>query len=274
MFKKITLLAIFLMCAIMPSFAYTKDIQVTKDGAGIYVFKIPLKEYEGKIKPYVAEELTTVSDVFNREDLNFKLVVNGGFFDPVTGAPVSNVIIDKKNVQSMFSNLGLVESLDKQGRVEKVLNRCEFRILKDTKNKTKYDIVNHFYIPGIDDTIEHSIQAGPMLLPEFRIEEESFIKYKNNKAINLAADVMKRRERTIIGLKNGPLCQDSLYVIIFTKDNKVSLDEARDYCKKLKLDKAMAMDGGASTSINYEDIEVFSATDGQRRVKSFLVIEN
>ena len=36
----------------------------------------------------------------------------------------------------------------------------------------------------------------------------------------------------------------------------------------------MAMDGGASTSINYEDIEISSNDANQRRVKSFLVIEN
>ena len=41
----------------------------------------------------------------------------------------------------------------------------------------------------------------------------------------------------------------------------------------MKLDKAMALDGGASTSINYKDIEIYSNTGLQRRVKSFLVVE-
>ena len=33
------------------------------------------------------------------------------------------------------------------------------------------------------------------------------------------------------------------------------------------------MDGGASTSINYGGIEIYSNAGAQRRVKSFIVIE-
>lgn len=273
MFKKIFLLFVFLFAAAIPSYAFNEDITV-ENRDGVYIFKIPLKKYKDKIKPYVADELTTVSDVFKNKDLNFKLVVNGGFFDPVNGAAVSEVTIDEKEVQSLFSNMSLVQSLDKQGRVEAVLNRTELRVLSDTKDRLSFDIVNHFFIPDINTVVKHSIQGGPMIIPDLRLEEESFIKYKNNKAISLAADVLKRRERTIIGLKKGILNNDSLYIIIFTNAHKAALNEVRDYCLKLKLDKAMAMDGGASTSINYKDIEIYSANDGQRRVKSFLVIEN
>ena len=48
-----------------------------------------------KIKPYVAQNLTTTSDIYKNNE-NFALVVNGGFFDILTGAPVSYVKIDKK----------------------------------------------------------------------------------------------------------------------------------------------------------------------------------
>ena len=44
--------------------------------------------------------------------------------------------------------------------------------------------------------------------------------------------------------------------------------------EKLGLSKAMAMDGGASTSVNYKNIEIFSSNNNERKVKSFLVIEN
>lgn len=273
MFRKIFILLSFIMAAIMPVYAVSSDITVEKDN-GIYIFKVPLKKYKNKIKPYVADELTTATEVFHNKDLNFKLVVNGGFFDPVNGAPVSEVTIDKKEVQSLFSNESLVKSLDNQGRVEAVINRTELRVLDDYKNKPWFDITNHFAIPPVNNSIRHSLQAGPMLLPNLRLEEESFIKYKGNKAVDLAADVLKRRERTIIGLKNGAFGGDYLYILIFTQAKKVSLPEARDYCKRLKLSKAMAMDGGASTSINYKDIEIYSSHDNTRRVKSFLVIEN
>ena len=41
----------------------------------------------------------------------------------------------------------------------------------------------------------------------------------------------------------------------------------------MKFDKAMALDGGASTSINYKNVEIYSSLGSQRRVKSFLVVE-
>ena len=274
MLKKITVLFLFFLLMIPCCFAEEKDIEVSRDKGGIYIFKIPLNKYKDKIKPYVSEELTTTKEVFNNKDLNFKLVVNGGFFDPNTGEPASIVKIDGKTVESIFSNTELMKSLEESGRIEEVLNRTELRIKEDTKNNLSFDIVNHFYIPKIDETVKHSIQAGPMIIPSLRLEEESFITYKDRRAVQLAADVLKRRERTIIGLKKGILGTDYLYIIIFTKDHKVALNEARDYCLKLGLNKAMAMDGGGSTSINYRDIEILSDDDSQRKIKSFLVVEN
>ena len=270
--KKILFLFCIIALSFMPSLA--KDDINVKINDGVYIFEIPLKEYQDKIKPYVAPELTTATDVFNNKDLNFKLVVNGGFFDTVTGAPVSEVKKKKKEVQSLFSNLPLIESLNKQGRVEGVINRSELRILENYKKNLSFDITEHFADAPFDMEIKHSIQAGPMLLPNLRLEEESFIKYNKNKVVDLAADVTKRRERTIIGLKEGKFNNDFMYIIIFTNAHKVSLTEARDYCKNLKLKKALAMDGGASTSINYKDIEIYSSYDNTRKVKSFLVIEN
>ena len=271
MLKKIILMFLFLFLSFAPASAFNSDIQVEKDG-GIYIFKVPLNKYKKKIKPYVTEELTTVSDVY-KNNPNFRLVVNGGYFDPKNGAPVSNVIIDSKKEEDIFDNLPLVRSLQKSDRLELALNRAELRILEDTKNNLSFDIVNHFYIPDNEHTIKHSIQAGPMILPDLRLEEESFVKYNGGRSVQLAGDVLKRRERTVIGLKKGVLGFDNLYIIIFTNQNKVTLLEAKDYLEKLKLDKALNMDGGASTSINFGDIEIFSDTGTQRRVKSFLVIE-
>lgn len=273
MFKKIFILFAFIISLIAPVYALSDDIEVNHKN-GIYVFRVPLKKYKNKIKPYVAPKLTTASDVFHNKDLNFKLVVNGGFFDPKNGAPVSEVTIDKKEVQSLFANEDLVKNLDNQGRVEQVINRSELRILETYNKKPFFDITNHFAIPNVNSSIRHSIQAGPMILPDLRMEEESFIKYDGNKTIDLAADVLKRRERTIIGLKDGFMSNGYMYIIIFTSNHKVSLPEVKEYCKKLHLDKALAMDGGASTSINYKDIEIYSSRDNTRRVKSFLVIEN
>ena len=81
--------------------------------------------------------------------------------------------------------------------------------------------------------------------------------------------ILKRRERTLIGLKGN-----NLYIVLFTKDHKVDANELKQYAKDtLKLKKAMALDGGLSTAINYKDMNIGSLGKYQRRVKSFLVIE-
>ncbi len=272
MVKKLFLMAtILLYAAFFPLFCFADDGIYTYNDNGIYIFKISLKKYKDKIKPYVAQNLTSVSEVYNNG--GYKLVVNGGYFDTATGAPISIVKVDGKTVETIFNNPDLLVSLGKNNRAEGVINRTELRILKDFRNRTRFDITPHIAPVPKGMKIVHSIQAGPMILPDLRLVEESFIKYNEGKIIPLAADVLKRRERTVIGLKNGHV-DDYLYIIIFTKKSKTALNEVRDYCKKLGLEKAMNFDGGASTSINYNDIEIHSDTDNERKVKSFLVIED
>ena len=51
-------------------------------------------------------------------------------------------------------------------------------------------------------------------------------------------------------------------------------NELRDFMvNELKVDKAMALDGGLSTAINYKNISIGSLGKYQRKVKSFLVVE-
>ncbi len=271
MIKKIFYLLCLILFFISPSFA--SDIEVIKDGVGIYIIKVPLDKYQDKIKPYVSDELITSSDLYNNKDLNFKLVINGGYFDTITGLAVSNVVINKKEVQNLYDNTSLIKSLDETKRIQKVLDRSELRILSKGK-KLVFDIAPHTDKIKEGYELIHSIQGGPMILPDLRMEEESFIAFKDNKSYSLAADVLKRRERTVVGLKEG-LFGDYFYIIIFTKYAKMALNEVRDYCIKLGLTKALNMDGGASTSLNYEGIEVYSSgVDEGRKVKSFIVIEN
>jgi len=251
------------------SFARGTDNGITMEHStpGIYIFKMDTKKMGNKIKPYVAEKLTTVSDVYKNNE-NFRLVANGGFFDILTGDAVSYVTINGNVVETPFSNMKLIQNAGKTNRLEAILNRAEFRILQDERGRLSFDIDNHFAPVQDGKTIKHSLQGGPFVYPGMNLEKESFVKKENNKIVFQSADVLKRRERTVLGLKN-----EILYLIIFTNQNKVTMNEIKDFCKKMKLDKAMALDGGASTSLNYRDVEIYSNTGLQRRVKSFLVVE-
>lgn len=262
------LIALFALTIFAPcAFAARGDIQLDHSEEGIYVIKVNTKKAGTKIKPYVSDKLITSSEVF-KNNKNYALVTNGGFFDILTGAAVSYVIIDGKTVETPFSNMGLIQNAAKCNRLEGILNRAEFRILESDRGALSFDIDYHFAPTEEGKNIKHSLQGGPMLLPYMNLEKESFVIKEGNKVKFQAADVLKRRERTVLALKDN-----MLYIIIFTNQNRVTIDEARDFCKKLGADKAMALDGGASTSLNYKDIEIFSSFTSQRRVKSFLVIE-
>lgn len=267
MIKKILLLLTGLFVITAQAYADDAVIDVVHDKAGIYVFKMDTKKMGDKIKPHVSEYLTTTSDVYKNND-NFQLVVNGGFFDPVTGAAVSYVTIDGNPVETPFTNMGLILNAGKENRLEGILNRAELRIIENKRGELVFDIANHFAPVPKGYKIKHSLQAGPLIYPEFDLEKECFIKKQNDKVIFEAADVLKKRERTIVALKDK-----FLYVIIFTNQNKVTLSDIVDYCKANKFDKAMAFDGGTSTSVNYDKIEIYSKITSQRKVKSFLVVE-
>jgi len=273
MTKKI-ILTIFIMMFIGAQSLFTSafskgvedEINVMHDTPGIYIFKLNTKKIGDKIKPYVADSLTTASDIYKKD--NFVFVINGGFFDTLTGDAVSYVKIDGNVVETPFSNMKLIQNAGKTNRLEGILNRAEFRILENSRGNLVFDIDNHFASVPEGFVIKHSIQGGPQVYPKMNLEAESFVVMENNKIKLQAADVLKRRERTVLALKN-----DILYFVIFTNQNKVNVNEIRDFCKKMKFDKAMALDGGASTSVNFKDLEIYSSIGSQRRVKSFLVVE-
>lgn len=264
--KKILLLVISILISFCPTFAKEK-FEVVNDGAGIYIFKINTKKYGNKIKPYMTKRLTTPQVVY--DDNCFDFVVNGGFFDVKNGKSVSYVTIDNELVADVENHVQLMKSLKKEGRYEKVLSRAELRILENKRHKLKFDIALHNEPIQKGYKIKHALQAGPMLLPEMDLEEEGFVVKENDVVKSQSVDILKRRERTAIGLKGK-----YLYIVLFTKDHKVDAHEMKNYMEEtLKLKKSMAFDGGLSTSVNYKDISIGSLGKYQRRVKSFLVVE-
>ena len=260
------LLFIFSIFSIIPSFAAEK-IEINNDETGIWVFKINTKKYGSKIKPYITNDLTTPKKLY--DDKCFDLVVNGGYYDVKNGKSVSYVIIDGILEGNLDNHTDLIESLKKEERLDKVKSRAEFRILENKRHKLKFDIARHTDPIKKGWTIKHSLQAGPMLYPAMDLVNEGFVVYEDDIVKSQSADILKRRERTAIALKGK-----YLYIVIFTKDHKVDAKELKDFMEKnLKVDKAMAFDGGISTAINCKNVSIGSIGKYQRKVKSFLVIE-
>ena len=262
--KKI-LLVILLMFSMLPIFAKEK-IEMSNNDFGIYVFKIDTNKYGNKIKPYMTPVLTTPKKLY--EDECFDLVVNGGFFDVKNGKTVSYVTIDNELVGDVKKYTELVEKLAKEDRLEKVLSRGELRIY-EKRNKLKFDIAYHTDPLKKGWTLKHALQAGPIIAPDMDLVKEGFVIYEGDIVKSQSVDILKRRERTAIGLKGK-----YLYIVAFTSDKKVDAYEMRDYMTKaLKLDKVLALDGGLSTAVSSKDVSFGSLGKYQRKVKSFLVVE-
>ena len=264
--KRLFTTLLVLMFILCPAIAKDKLKVIDKD-FGVYIFKINTNKYGSKIKPFMTNRLTTPKKVY--DDNCFDFVVNAGFFDVKNGKTVSYVTIDNKLVGDVKKYPELIKSLENQNRLDKVLSRGELRILQKNK-KLKFDITSHDTPPKKGYTIKHALQAGPILYPDMNLEAEGFVVYDDKGNVkSQSVDILKRRERTAIGLKGK-----WLYIVLFTHDYKVDANEMRDYMKnKLKLKKILAFDGGLSTSVNYKDIQVGSLGKYQRKVKSFLIVE-
>ncbi len=268
MFKKIFLVFTIFLLATAAYAQEEIDVKYDKKGK-FYVYKIDLKEFGQRIRPYIVQDgLKTAREVFKEN--NFDFVVNGGFFDPNTAKSVSYVMIDKKMVGTPFESIEMIEKLSEENRVENVLNRCELRIYKhNLTDFLKFDIAHHFDPVPKNYYLAHSLGGGPMIYPEMAIEKEGFVKYdETGHPIIQSAHVLKRRARTIVALKD-----DYLYVIIFSNFAPATISEVGKKLEKYHFEKIMAFDGGPSTSLNYEDNEIFSSNNEQRKVKSFLIIQ-
>lgn len=249
-----------------------KNIEVFEEN-GLYVFRIPF-EGEYKVKPFVSEKLIYNTDVFKKTKA--ELVINAGYFDPKNGGTSSYVVQDKKMVLDPKTNNNLTQNTALKPYMKKILNRTEFRIL-DCKGKTKYDIAAHNAKTPYKCELMHSIQAGPLLYPDLRMEEEYFVATEGTKVTRDSITALKKCARTAIGIKDN-----DLYIIIATTKHPLTLPELSEICKDLCLDKAMNFDGGGSTSLDYKgtdnpkykNLHVISDKDkSARKLKSFLIIE-
>lgn len=236
---------------------------------GIYHIELDGKAYAKKIKFVSSERLISNRDVHKKSGSS--ITINAGFFDPKNQKTISYIIEDDNFIsEDPMLNENILSNSTLRRNLDKILNRTEFRIV-ECDNKYHYEIVPHKSPIDFSCNIVTSAQGGPLILPELRLEEEFFVvRDENGKVIRESASVLHKCARTIIGLKDG-----DVHVLIITNDNPMTLVEVRDYCMSLGLEKAMAFDGGSSTSFNYKNtIEVVSTRDtAGRLLKSFMLVK-
>ena len=236
---------------------------------GIYHITLKGEKIKKKIKFVASEDLKT-----NREaHLASKatLTVNAGFFDPKNGKTISYIVTDRMISADPMFNSSLLANPFFRKNMNIILNRSEFRIMQ-CGNKFQYDIVSHNSSVPFGCAVITSAQGGPLVLPELRLEEEGFVvRDEEGNVTREAASVLHKTSRTVIGVKGNDEC----HIFIVTDENPMDMYEVKELCKKYGLTRAMAFDGGSSTSMNYKNkIEVVSLKgDGAgRMLKSFMLV--
>ncbi|MCR5266810.1 MAG: phosphodiester glycosidase family protein [Cyanobacteria bacterium RUI128] len=233
---------------------------------GIYHIVIPAGK---KIEFVSTEKLTTNAEVHKQTGAT--LTVNAGFFDPKNQKTISFVYNDGLLLESPIENENLVFNETIMENWDKVGNRTEFRITEHN-GVLNYDIVPHN--APYQGKLIASAQAGPMLLPDLRLEEEFFVvRNEEGRVTRESASVLHKTARTLIGLKGK-----DVHIFIVTTEHPMTIAEARDLCKSYGLEKAMAFDGGSSTSVDFKnELHVTSVgirtDDTGRRLKSFLIVK-
>lgn len=266
------ILKLFLLMVIFSTFCLPAkavgDINIDNDN-GIYHIVLKGEKIKKRIKFVVSEDLITNREAHQKGKA--ALTVNAGFFDPKNGKTISYVVTDRLTAADPMFNQALLANPFFRRNMSKILNRSEFRVMQ-CGNKFEYSIVSHKSEVPFGCNVITSAQGGPLILPELRMEEEGFIvKNAEGQVIRESASVLHKTSRTIIGLKGNDEC----HILIITDDNPMDLYEVQKLCNDLKLDRAMAFDGGSSTSMNYKNqIEVVSTKgDGAgRMLKSFMFV--
>lgn len=245
-----------------------KFIDINYDD-GIYHIVLSGEKIKKKIEFYANTSLITNSEIHKK--LGARLTINAGYFDPNNGKTISYVVTENVTVEDPHFNENILNNPVLRKNLDKIYNRTEFRILQcDNTNKMKYEIVPHNAPVEFGCSIKTSAQGGPLIVPELRLEEEFFTVIKDGKVVRESCSVLHKVARTIIGLKDG-----NIHLLIITDEHPMDLYEVQQYCQKLELERAMAFDGGSSTSMNYLDkIEVISTKgDGVgRNLKSFMIV--
>lgn len=241
-------------------------IDITFDN-GVYHIILKGDKIKKKIKMHAVSGLKTNAEV-HRES-GAKLTVNAGFFDPNNQKTISYVTIDSQTYEDPMMNESLLANPFLRKNLSKILNRTEFRVV-ECDSKYKYEIVPHNTPVDFACDVKQAVQGGPLILPELRLEEELFVVKDGDTVVRESSSVLHKVARTVLGLKDG-----ELHILIITDENPMDMYEVQALCKKLGFERAMGLDGGSSTSMNYKNIYNVISTKGDgagRQLKSFLLV--
>jgi hypothetical protein len=248
----------------------------------LYILNIP-HHSRSKVSVGIAPALATVeSSLWEEAGKKPVFIINGGFFDPKNTLTTSYLYKNGQLVGDPHDNRQLVENPNIQPYLAKIFNRTEFRIYEcglQGEKHVQYDIVQHDAPIPQHCSLQEGLGAGPQLLPRVMSFEEGFIDYNaEGKITRDPIGVNANNARSGLGIKaNGDLLIVMAAQVPEENKKGFSLQDLADELKALGAVKAMALDGGSSSSLLYEGHAYFGKfnKDGSpviRPVKSVLML--
>ena len=234
---------------------------------GIYHIVLKGDKVKKKVRVYASPNLVTNEEVHKQSGA--LLTINAGYFDPQNSKTVSYVTMGSQTVEDPMFNENLYSNALLRKNLSKILNRTEFRVV-ECDNKYKYEIVPHKSPVDFACTVMEAVQGGPLILPKLQLEEEFFVVKNGDKVVRESSSVLHKVARTILGIKDG-----DLHILIITDEHPMDMYQVQALCKLLGFERAMALDGGSSTSMNYKDKYSVVSTKGDgagRMLKSFIMV--
>lgn len=176
--------------------------------------------------------------------------INGGYFNHSDGFPVSKVYINSILVEDPKNNKALINNPNLKPIINTILNkRSEIRV-SEYKGKKNIDIVANDQSIRVGEKIIYSLQSGPLLLPQINLEKEGFItKNKNGQVIRDGIASSQRAARSAIGINQK---NEIIFVSVSAKPG-ITINQLAEIMKKSGALKAMALDGGSSVSMVWQN---------------------
>jgi exopolysaccharide biosynthesis protein len=225
------------------------------------------------VTPAISEKVETVEEFARKH--RAKAIANAGFFDPANQKSTSYVIISSQVVADPKENDRLVNNPNLKPYLSQILNRTEFRRYQCGQTN-RYDIVLHNESTPAGCQLIDSIGAGPSLLPELTLVPEGFVDESNGRD---ALGSKQPNARTAIGITpDGGIAIVMVAQKPSTTATGISLPALADLMKTLGVNKAMNLDGGSSSSLDYNGKTFYGKVNLvgkpiKRPVKSFLLVQ-
>lgn len=255
------------MAILVSGTAIAKEPIDIKFDDGIYHITLKGDKIKKKIKVHAVSGLKTNAEV--HKESGARLTVNAGYFDPANKKTISYVTMESQTYEDPMMNENLLGNAFLRKNLNKILNRTEFRIV-ECDSKYKYEMVPHNTPIDFACDMKYAVQGGPLILPQLRLEEELFVVKDGDKVVRESCSVLHKVARTILGIKDG-----DLHILIITDEHPMDMYEVQALCKELGFERAMGLDGGSSTSMNYLDKYNVISTKGDgagRELKSFILV--